>query len=187
MYGVGNAGEKRDAYFANIYEEIDMPGEWYIDETNRKMYVYPMNDNVDAEITMSYADLKFFNISGASYLTFYGFDILGGKASVLTVNDSDNVVFDNCKMHSFQGNIGNIGNTSTNCGIRNSEIYNLSKGGITVAGGDTDTLTPGNNFITNNYIHDFSVYCDAYGAAVSLAVGSVGNLIDHNEFGQLAA
>lgn len=182
LYGVGNAGEKRDAYFANIYEEIDMPGEWYIDETNRKMYVYPMNDNVDAEITMSYADFKFFNISGANYLTFYGFDILGGKASVLSVNDSNNVVFDNCKMHSFQGNIGNIGNTSTNCGIRNSEIYNLSKGGITVAGGDTDTLTPGNNFITNNYIHDFSVYCDAYGAAVSLAVGSVGNLIDHNEF-----
>ena len=182
LYGVGNAGEKRDAYFANIYEEIDMPGEWYIDETNRKMYVYPMNDNEDAEITMSYADFKFFNITGASNLTFYGFDISGGKTSLLSINDSHNVIFDNCRMHSFQGNIGNIGNTCTGCGIRNSEIYNLSKGAITLGGGTADTLTPGNNFITNNYIHDFSIYCDAYGAAVSLPVGSVGNLVDHNEF-----
>lgn len=47
-------------------------------------------------------------------------------------------------------------NSGTNNGIRNSYIYNVGSGGVSLGGGDRATLVPSGNFAENCKIHDYN-------------------------------
>ena len=179
--GIDNPGSSEEIIFLNIFEEIDMPGEWYADEVNKKLYLYPLTDDVNPEITMSNGENIFFNLDHTKHVKFYGIEMTGGNASFVKGSAVDSVVFDNCDIHMFKGGIGEVYGAK-NTGFMNSEIYHFSAGGLKINGGDPKTLVPSNNFFTNNYAHDFSVNCQSYGAVLWLANGCVGMKVDHNEF-----
>jgi len=70
--------------------------------------------------------------------------------------------------------INGTGNLADTC-----EVTHTGKGGIYIGGGDRQTLTPGNNRVTNCYIHDFSEVYQTYQPGVRLS--GVGNICDHCE------
>ncbi|MCX7597418.1 MAG: right-handed parallel beta-helix repeat-containing protein, partial [Armatimonadetes bacterium] len=65
-------------------------------------------------------------------------------------------------------------------GIFACDIYCLGGGGTRVAGGDRKTLTPGEHFVENCHIYDFSRLKRTYAPAVLLE--GVGNRVAHNVF-----
>ncbi|MBQ6018996.1 MAG: right-handed parallel beta-helix repeat-containing protein, partial [Clostridia bacterium] len=88
------------------------------------------------------------------------------------------------------------GNTVKNCLIKNvagnallvtgydnlvldNEITRTGKGGVTLNGGDRETLTSGNNRAENNLVHDWSEIYETYQPAFTL--NGVGNICSHNE------
>lgn len=69
---------------------------------------------------------------------------------------------------------GGVNNTIINC-----EFYQLGAGGVSLGGGNRETLTPGNNTIENCVFHDLNRIEKSYRPAVHLT--GVGNKIIHSE------
>ena len=168
--------EKAPYYFFNVYEEMDMPGEYYIDRENGILYVYPPEGYESAEIMMSCITDDLLVCENVSYLTFQGFSACAtrGNGFIMT---GHNLTIDNCFIQNVRGGAINV--TGTNITVQNCEITKTGTYGIYVTGGDLETLTKSNNLVYNNYIHDWSEVVRTYQSAISLS--GCGNTASHNE------
>ena len=110
------------------------------------------------------------------YLTLDGFTFEGTRGDAISISGSHNTVT-NCVIKNIAGTAMYI-NGYENL-IQSNEITRTGRAGIHVTGGDTETLTPGNNRVDNNYIHDWSEIYQTYQPAVTLS--GVGNICSHNE------
>ena len=71
LYGI-DTGKPWTNYFAvNLLEEIDQPGEWYLDRTTGIAYFYPPSDNIN-KIEVSLLDEPMIAMEGCNYVTFEG-------------------------------------------------------------------------------------------------------------------
>lgn len=163
-------------YFFNVFEELDSPGEWYLDRENALLYVYPDGDFSTAEIDLSLGLDSVITLENASYITFDGFTIKGTRGDGITISGDNNTV-KCCLIKNVSGNAAVI--TGYNNLVSQCEITHTGKGCIYLDGGDRETLTPGNNRADNNLIHDWAEVYETYMPAVSLS--GVGNICSHNE------
>lgn len=173
----GYGMEKGGKYiFRNVLEELNVPGEYYIDRKNMLLYLYPIEDNIeDVEISVSQKSiLKARNVSN---ITFNGIDFRCTCTDAIDIIGND-CTLKNCTVMGVGGwAIRLKGNGNEVCGC---DISHIGRGGISVSGGDIETLTPSGNIVENNYIHDWSedkwTYCGGVEAS------GCGNVIKHNEF-----
>ena len=164
--------------FYNVYEEIDEPGEWYIDRVAKKMYLYPSSDNPNPEIKMSRGNFIFVNASNASYITFRGIEFTGGRKTGIIFDGGQHNTIDSCDVNSFEGWGVKLTN-GYHSGIKNSHVHQCGQGGIIINGGDKYAFVMGENYVTNNEINDFALQKQSYSPGVD--VNGIGNLVDHNE------
>lgn len=160
-------------YLYNIPEELDAPGEYWIDYDNLKLYYYPDGEAGDVMITLD----KNTQIGGdVSYVTFDGITFTGCGGSVIILN-GDNISVTNCTIKDADGT--GIRLNGYNEYVFNCEICHIGKDGIRVDNGDKLTLTPGNSWIDNCYIHHYAEIYKTYqdGAWIS----GVGGKITHCE------
>ena len=163
-------------YFWNLLEEIDMPGESYIDRENKIVYFYPPSDPSDAEITVPTFDGIMFQMSGCKYLTLQGFTCDTTRNRMVVMTGCVNVTLDGCTF--ARGSSGAVSVNGSNCTVKNCHIYEMGAGGIQVNGGDINNLTPSGNVIENNRIHSFN---RVYNSSVpGIMVSGVGQAIRHN-------
>ena len=163
-------------YFYNVLEELDSPGEWYLDRENGKLYLYPPEALAGASVDLSLSADPVIAVENADWLTFDGFTVKGTRGDGVVITGDRNTVR-RCLIKNVAGNALSM----TGCGnlASENEITRTGKGGISLSGGDRETLTPGNNIADNNLIHDWSEVYLTYQPAVSL--GGVGNVCSHNE------
>ena len=165
----------------NVLEELDEPGEWYLDRMAGILYFWPPAPIRSAEAAVSMLDKPLIAINGASHLKFQDihFELTRGDAVIMTGGTHDVI------SHSQFANIGNRAVTiegGTENGVEDSEIRDTGDGGILLDGGDRKTLTPGGNFAVRNHIHDISRWQRTYSPAILMrGVGNraLGNTIDH--------
>lgn len=167
----------KDYYYYNVLEELDMPGEYYIDRENCILYLYPPEDLESAYITYPELKADLVSINNASYVTLYGLTIESGRCNGVSVNGGDNILIDQCVVREM-GDTGVVIDGAKNSGIQNSVVYDLGARGVAVKGGDRATLTPYGNFVSNNHIFLFSQVLHTYKAGVE--IGGVGTKISHN-------
>jgi len=163
-------------YFYNVFEELDSPGEWYLDRDNGILYLYPPEDMAGAAINLSLSTESIINVKNADHLNFIGFDIKGTRADAVTINGNSCTV-KHCRISNCAGNAIVI--KGENNLARSNEICFMGKGGIMLNGGDRQTLKAGNNLADNNHIHHYGEIFKVYSAALSLS--GVGNTCSHNE------
>lgn len=174
LYGVKEGAE---FYFYNIPEELDIPGEWYLDRETGILYVCTDTDPKEAEILFTYRDTSVITLSGANDMTFRGFTVLGNRGDAVSVSGNGNRM-ESMTVKNIMGNafvVSGSDNTISSC-----DISHTGRGGILISGGDRTTLTRGNNLAINNYIHDWAEVYTTYQAGVSL--NGCGNTASHNEF-----
>lgn len=172
-YGARKGGRY---FFYNVLDELDRPGQWYLDRESGKLYVYPPCDLKTAEIELNLRKNSVFTGENADYITLEGFDVKGACADGITWNGSDNE-FIRLTVHSVTGNamkVKGYRNLVSEC-----EMYDMGKGGVLLDGGVRETLTPGENRVDNCLIHDFGKITQMYCSAVRL--DGVGNVCSHNE------
>lgn len=163
-----NANEGRRVAAVNLLEEIDIPGEWYIDAENMKLYYYPPHTLTDSDkLEIATAERNFINVVKANYINFEGFtfeknantpgnykdeSISGGIG--IFIRSSDNVTVKDCTFR----NIGMDGVyilTSTDIDIDSCTIYDTGLRGVFVKNsGDADNLEGCGITISNCYISD---------------------------------
>ena len=171
-------GAKKGApyYFFNVPEELDAPGEWYLDRENGVLYFYPpegFSESSSVELSLTTDNII---KAGADHLTFDGFTIKGTRGDAVSITGSGNTV-ENCLIKNVAGNALLV--TGYNNLVLNNEITRTGKGGVILDGGDRETLKHGNNRAENNLVHDWSEIYETYQPAFTL--NGVGNVCAHNE------
>lgn len=161
-------------YFYNIPEELDMPGEYWLDRQNGMLYVYPRRENSVFSLSVTCGPLL--QLRGACDMMFEGFTLTDVRGSAVDVQGDGNVfrrmTIRNAAEH------GAVIRGRCNV-IEDCEIANIGCGGIRLEGGDRATLAPGENVAIRNRIHDFAQTYRTYQAGVSLS--GVGNRCAYNE------
>ena len=173
---VSNYGCRAGAlyYLYNVPEELDAPGESWLDRETGLLYLYPADENALIEVSLSTRPL--IEAKDADNVTIEGFTLTCTRADGITLS-GNNCVLRNLLVKNVSENgirVTGTGNTVENC-----EVTHTGRGGIILTGGDRITLTPGANRALNNYIHDFSEVYQTYQAGISLQ--GVGNTAAHNE------
>ncbi len=79
LYGLGN-GKDFQAYTAyNILEELDSPGEWWLDTKTGILYVWPPSTLQAASITVSVLETPIVSVINQTYTTLEGLTIEAGR------------------------------------------------------------------------------------------------------------
>lgn len=162
-------------YWYNIPEELDVPGEYYIDE-NCVLYFYPTEDAKTGHFTMPVLNEDIIVMNGAEYVNFSRLTVEATRRSGF-FGDCKNVTVDNCTVRSCSDD--GIHLDGENLMISDNEVYSIGNTGISVSGGDTEKLIYSNNVIYNNYIHEWSTGSGTMNYAIS--VGGCGSTVSHNE------
>ena len=142
-------------YYFNIPEELDSPGEWYLDRESGNLFFWPPDPSFNGEVVLARFDQPAVRISDTAHLTIRGLTFAYSRGPGVWVTDSESVIIEDCTFHSLGGRPVTIEGGS-NCGITGGEFTELSTGAIYVDGGNRRTLEPSNHFIVNNHVHDFS-------------------------------
>lgn len=181
-----------DRYFVeNILEELDSPGEWYLDRARRKLYLWPKTPLTDKSQVIAprltrfvefrgtkQQSVQFLRLSGLTleetdYTPDDGFVAYGHNLDgVITLRHTAHVTIEDCRLR----NIGKAGLHSD--GDRDNrfvgnEISHGAEGGIYLFNSAAGTV------ISDNHIHHLGwVYKHAAGISTGQQVH--GALISHN-------
>jgi len=175
---VSRYGVKEHApyYFFNVFEELDVPGEWYLDRKNGILYVYPPTDIQSAEIRLSITTKNLLEIQEIDNFTFSGFCLCGTRGDGI-VAKGNRITIQNCEIKSVSGY--GIRMEGMNCTVKDCHIHSTGKGGVFIAGGDRKKLESSGNVVTNNHIHHMAEIYKTYNPAICFF--GVNCIISHNE------
>jgi len=163
-------------YFLNLLEELDRPGEWYVDRDRGLLYFWPPAPVESTETIVSMIEEPMVVMRETSHVTLEGLTFECGRGSGVSISGGKANRLVGCTL----ARLGAVGITLSGegSGIVSCDLHELGMSGISIAGGDRQTLTPGANYAVNNHIHDFGLTVRTYVPALS--VSGVGNRLAHN-------
>lgn len=216
IYGVfsctyANAQEQaglsvRGYYAYNLLEEIDQPGEYYLDRNTGKLYVYPSSTLSESVIEVSLLESPFFSIIDASRIKIEGITFTCSRGMGIYLENTTDITVDHCTFsnlgtvavsmgHALKDNDNgynldgspklnmDVKGDFKNIAISNCLVYNTGSGGVIVEGGDRKTLTPGNNLVYNTEFYRSDRINNSYSPAIKLY--GVGNIVRNCYFHDL--
>ncbi len=154
----------------NLMEEIDIPGEYYIDYDSAKLYFFPPKNIVGKSLELSLLGTPMLKIEEAKNITFEDIEFCQTRANAVYMLNVDNIDFRRCIFKDIgfdaisatgtekaitAGSIWQyqMKNGCYNVDIISCDFTNIGREAIVLNGaGDIDTLTLGNNLIEDCYI-----------------------------------
>jgi hypothetical protein len=192
-------------YFLNVLEELDQPGEWFLDRKAGKLYFWPpgavepsasvkplhrytvtsaesagrFNDLTFQrfnEITISLLDQPLLSLTDVSHVTFRGLTLEAARGNAVVIKGGASNRIAGCAIR----NIGNYGVTiegGRGHGVIGCDIFDTGDGGVSLSGGDRQTLTPGGHFVENCHFQRQGRWSKCYVPAVLMS--GVGQRVSH--------
>ena len=158
-------------FVENLVEEIDSPGEYFVDAKTMKLYYYapyPLKETDVMEVC-TFAS-TYISLSGASHIIFDGINVSDNVNNyAYGISSCDSITVKNATIR----NIGTMGvrvYNSKNCVVQGCTIYEVGKSAVYVRGGaNRDTLEPSNNLVSNCLVFNFATrYCGQDRVGISL-------------------
>lgn len=164
-------------YYFNVLEELDMPGEWYLDKKTGMLYVYPTEDLTGKEIiydatTPSGIESYIIHLENVKNVIVNGITIQNSRGNGIysTGEDSTHVIVQNCHFNNIR--LGALIGTDYS-GVINSTFKDLYSRAIQLQAGDSAhvyKLVPSRQFAMNNVIHN----------TTGIVSSGIGNVVSHN-------
>jgi hypothetical protein len=178
FYGVrqGNPPPRRWRAI-NLLEELDMPGEFFIDRDSGTLYVWPPAELAGARIVLSTLKDPIIHIAEASNVTIRGFVLENCVRSAIRVENGETVAVEACLVR----NVGEDGiqvEGGKGHRVEACDVHDTGAEGITAVAGDRKTLTPAGLVVENNHVWRFARRQQTYAGGVR--IGGVGNTARHN-------
>jgi hypothetical protein len=164
-------------YFFNLLEEIDRPGEWYLDRKQGVLYLWPPSDPAKATVEISLFNGPFIRMTGASHIAIEGLTFELGRGPAVQIKDGADCRIAGCTVRRIGGDAVLIAGGKRH-GVVSCDLHTLGRGGVRINGGDRKTLDRGDHSVRNCHIYDFSRVDRTYTPAVNL--DGVGHRIEHN-------
>ncbi len=155
----------------NLLEELDVPGEFYIDRDTMKLYLYP-TAALDAKYELSVENNSLLYMKGANNIAFEGIEFSQARNSAVILQTVNNIDFTDCIFRNVAGcgidsKIGTYASTgrgywqqaytgknvSYNVDITGCIFDNIGYMGLYLDGGNIDTLAPSNNVVSDCYFN----------------------------------
>lgn len=165
-------------YVFNLLEELDSPGEWYLDRSDGMLYFYPPSENPDSRINLSLLEGSLLTVQGADNLIFEGIDFGFTRGGGIDIKDSRNVQMMNCRVGNT-GRDGIIVDEGRQNRIAGCEVFNTGRAGILLDGGNVTTLEPAGHVVENTLVHHFARVEKTYNPGIGLK--GVGQIARNNE------
>jgi len=139
-------------YFLNILEELDEPGEWYLDRKTGILYFWPPEPSNAGDVTVSVVEEPLLSLNDVSHVEFRGLAFVCCRTHAISIEGGSSNRITSCTICDV-GNSGVVVTGGVHHGIEDCVISETGDGGISLAGGDRSTLTPCGHFARNNHIH----------------------------------
>ncbi|MFT4031269.1 MAG: right-handed parallel beta-helix repeat-containing protein [Siphonobacter sp.] len=200
LYGViGSEGDSkmtnyRRYFFYNILEELDSPGEWYLDEAKKKIYFWPLSDNI--YLNISILEKPLISLNNTDNVSFEGITFGYSRGMGIYAEHTKNTKINNCsfinlgtvavslntfldkpKDDFYDTLINDADKSNTDFSMNSCTISYTGTGGVLLSGGDRKNLIAANNEINNCDISNYSrlnlFSCPA------VTINGVGNKVQH--------
>lgn len=171
VYGY-KAGQR--FYALNLVEELDEPGEYWIDRKAGRLLAWLPHSG---ETLLSTLDAPMIQIRGASDLRIERLTFAASRGDGLRVEGGARVCIAGC---TFRG-LGMTGITiegGQEHRVAGCDLFDLGESGVMVSGGDRKTLEPAGHSVENCDIHHYGRLCRTYRPAIGIQ--GVGNRALHN-------
>ncbi|MBN8215767.1 MAG: hypothetical protein J0L75_03955 [Spirochaetes bacterium] len=172
----GNPSPRR-YYAVNILEELDSPGEYFIDRGDGMLYFWPPAPIDGARVVLSTLGEPIVSLKGAEQVTLRGFIVEAGIAHGVLVKGGRHVRLEGLTTRNLRQLGIQILDGSAHV-VSGCEVYETGEGGINAEAGDRKTLAPAGLIVSNNHVHHFAIHKLCYANGIRLA--GVGNLATHN-------
>lgn len=178
-YGInaGTWGAAQRRFFAmNALEELDTPGEWYLDRARKLLYFYPEGDLAKSEIVLATLTEPLVKLRGAKHVRLVELNFEYGHGDGIIAQNVEHVEIAGCVVANLAGSGVSVHGSAS--AVRSCEVFNLGKSGISLGGGDRQSLTPAKNTADNNHIHHFGLFQRTY--APGVGAGGCGQIVSNN-------
>ena len=194
-FGVISTQSKRWKVY-NLLEEIDIPGEYYIDKENLILYYYPTEDYKTSKFELAIMKDYVFNLNSAKNIEFKNLVFQNFCGTVFYVqNGIENISIDGCIFRNVGVHAINTNSTKRsvlsssvdatygygvgkNLAITNNVFYNIGDVALTIGGlGELDNYAPGGVVISYNFANN----CASKAMNVSfLGIGDIEAQVKNN-------
>lgn len=164
-------------YFLNVLEELDAPGEYFVDAESGILYFWPPAAIEGNEAMVSILESPIFSLGSSSHVEIRGITIECSRGLGVRIAGGESVLVAGCTLR-------NLGNYAVSIeggkghGVVGCDIYSLADGGVSLEGGDRRTLEPSGHLAENNHVHHLAEWSRCYFPA--FLVGGVGARVAHN-------
>lgn len=182
-------------YALNVLEELDSPGEYFLERETGVLYFWPPATLEGARVTASLVETPLIVLRNTHWITIAGLTIECTRGAGVEITGGDHNVVAGCTIRNI-GTVGvSIGRLEPELasriydstlydgraghanGVQSCDISQCGEGGVILCGGDRVTLTPGGNFVDNSHITDVTRWSRTYRAGVYM--WGVGNRVSH--------
>ena len=177
-YGLYGFRKGQRFYFLNILEELDQPGEYYVDTERGMLYFWPPGPLEGIEIFVSILEDPLIRMCQADHLHFEGIAFEYSRGDGIKAEDCSNISVSGCRTRNL-GNNGIVVSEGEHNTIRSCDIHHTGDGGIILSGGNRKTLEKCHHLATNNHIHHMGSWTRCNQSAIWIS--GVGIVVSHNE------
>lgn len=177
-YGGGMSDQQPVIYYVfNLLEELDAPGEWYLDRTLGRLYLYPPAPPDQVTLEIGLWDQPLGVLRQVTHVRLEGLVFDLARYDGLRLDNCEECVLAGCTVSRLAGNGVTIRGGRANR-VLGCDVHTLGRRGLEVFGGDRATLTPGAHLVENCHIHDIGRIDRTYTPAIHLE--GVGHRVAHN-------
>lgn len=175
-HGVYGYTEGKRWRVINVLEELDSPGEWWLDRAQGKLYFWPP---VPIEVGEAYVSISphLFKGDDASNISIEGMTLEITRDTGVVMREGEQNKVRDCVLRNMGTLAVNLSDTKDGL-VENCRIHDTGDGGVAISGGDRKKLTPGNVAVRNNEIFNYSRWSYTYRPGVS--IDGVANTIANN-------
>ena len=163
-------------YFLNILEELDAPGEWFLDRTSGVLYFWPPEPINEGDAYLSLLSETMLSLKNTANVAVRGLTFEGSIGGAIRIRGGHDNKIAGCTIRNILENAVFIDGKRN--GIVGCDLYDLGAAGVILSGGYRMTLERGDNYADNNHIHHYARIQKTYHPAVS--ANSVGQIVTHN-------
>ncbi|MDB6037741.1 MAG: putative pectin lyase, partial [Verrucomicrobiales bacterium] len=172
-YGLYGFRKNQRFYFLNVLEELDQPGEWFLERKTGILYFWPPSPvdtkagSSQPEILLSLLAQPLIRMTSASNITVQGLVLEATRADAVSIRGGAHDRITECVIRNV-GDTGIVIDGGFDHGVIACDLFDTGDGGVSLTGGDRQTLSPGGHFVENSHFQRLGRWSKCYVPAIAM-------------------